>query len=460
MLLAYFEILNSSLLRSKIVLWDEYIRCNPYLLILDVILFLHFIVSWYLSYKKDGFKIDIWHVFVFKLFILPFFLLYPFNGSIYNYVSTGHHLFSYYKHIDLAFLITTIGYIAMYIGRHIANLNSKRSFLEIIFMPFEKMTENNIKNNISYHLLMFVGNFLILFVIYEQITNDVLFNPRAFFLKEHNLRPIYNVTLAIYPLLLVYVGTRFISDKSIKNGIIFSIHFVLSFFLGTRTSLLEPLLILVVLFYGTSPQFFTLRKIIGMGAIFLFLTFASVLLRSGSNAKNIKFERDLFHGNTYSDNRDFGWVLDKWNGQYLLGRTYVAGIMSLIPRKYSKFREKWAIGIYTSKIIGYNYKYFAGLRLGFFGEIFINFGIAGVTILGLILGYVLKKMDSFLKNTFRNEKDGIKAYAGLFAWNFIICLNVSNNFGALYSLVMIVSLMALIRQSLGFVSIIKKQHDQ
>jgi oligosaccharide repeat unit polymerase len=294
---------------------------------------------------------------------------------------------------------------------------------------------------------MLIGNLMILFVLYEQISNDVLFNPRAFFLKEHSLRPIYNVCLAVYPLLLVYVGIRFISKKSIKNGIIFSIHFILSFFLGTRTSLLEPLLILVVLFYGTSAEFFTLKRVVGVGAIFLFLTFASVLLRSGSGAKTMNFERDFFHGNTYSDNRDFGWILDKWSGQYLYGRTYIAGAMSLVPRKYSKFREKWAIGIYTSKVIGYNYKYFAGLRLGFFGEMFINFGLVGVIFLGMLLGFILRKMDHFLKKIFStNQKDVTKAYSGLFVWNFILCLNVSNNFGALYSLIIILFILSLMRQ--------------
>jgi len=339
----------------------------------------------------------------------------------------------------------------MYLGRQIANLNTRRSILETIFLPMERLTENNIKNNISYYFLMIIGNALIAFVIYTQLKNDVLFNPRAYFLKDHSLRPIYNVTLAIYPLLLVYVGVRFINSNTLQNRYLFLIHFILAFFLGTRTSLLEPLLLLVVLFYAAKPKLFNVRNIVFIITAFLMLTFFSVLLRSGASGKKVKFGEDFFHGNTYSDNRDFGWVLAKWNGQYLYGRTYMAGVMSVVPRKFSRFREKWAIGIYTSKVIGYNYKYFAGLRMGFFGEAFLNFGIVGVGLLGLLLGFVLKKLDDVIKHIFIVYGDPIKAYASFFAWNFVLCLNVSNNFGGFYSLVVIICLLAGIRQLAGYI---------
>lgn len=447
MFLATFEILNSPLLRSKIVLWDEYIRCNPYLLIVDAVFFIHFVFTWYRSYKHDGFKIDLWHVMVFKLFVLPFFILYPFNGSIYNFTSTGHHLFAYYKHIDIAFLITIVGYVCMYIGREAAKINTKRSLIEVFFAPLERLTENNIKNDVSYYTLMFIANALIVFVIYIQLKYDVLFNPRSYFLKDSSLRPIYNVAVTIYPLFLMYAGVRFINSNTFKNRIIFIVQFVLALFLGTRSSLLEPLLILVILFYASKPKIFTVRNILLIASTFVVLTFFSVLLRLGSEAKNMKIGKDFFHGNTYSDNRDFGWILAKWNGQYLHGRTYIAGAMSIVPRKFSRFREKWAFGIYTAKVIGYDYKYFAGLRLGFFGESFLNFGILGVMFLGLVLGFVLKKLDFFVKKTFMTLDDPIKAFAGIFAWNFIMCLNVSINFGALYSLMLIIVLSAGVRQA-------------
>lgn len=446
MFLVSFEILNTPFFERKITAWDNYIRCNPYLLGLVIILTCHFFLTWYLSYKRDGFKVDLWHVMVFKLFVLPFFLIYPFNGSIYNYISVGDHFFSFHRHIDIALLITTVGYICLYIGRKIASLNTKRSAAEIFFLPLERITERNIKNDISFYSLFIIGNLLILFVIYMQVVNGVLLNPRSYFLKDDNLRPLYNATLAIYPTLLIFSGFRLLSSNNFINRSLFGINFLLSFFLGTRSALLDPLLILIVFLYFKYPILFKLRNIVFIGVTFFLLAFTSMVLRNGQSInKKTDVGSDLLFGNTYSDNRDFGWILSKWNGQHLHGRTYIAGTMSIVPRKFSRFREKWALGIYTSKVIGFDYRSFPGLRPGFFGESFLNFGLMGVVGLGLFAGCVLRKMDMSIKSIFIRSGDPIASYSAFFAWNFLMCLNLSNNFGGLYSMIFTLLLLSAIR---------------
>ena len=105
---------------------------------------------------------------------------------------------------------------------------------------------------------------------------------------------------------------------------------------------------------------------------------------------------ELFYGNHLSDTRDFAWVLAFWDGDYVLGKTYLAGLFSFIPRFLSEFRQEWALSLYTNRLVGFDPSLHAGLRPGLFGEVYFNFSLIGVFCLGLILGYFLRYADSEL----------------------------------------------------------------
>lgn len=67
----------------NIELFDGIIRFNVYLLMLNVFLILCFFASWYLSYRKTGWKVDFYYLSFFqktKCFLLSIFKINKFNN--------------------------------------------------------------------------------------------------------------------------------------------------------------------------------------------------------------------------------------------------------------------------------------------------------------------------------------------------------------------------------------------
>jgi hypothetical protein len=134
-----------------------------------------------------------------------------------------------------------------------------------------------------------------------------------------------------------------------------------------------------------------LRYIILSGSTVLVLAVVISVLRAGGNLSGLLFKlSELIYGNTFSDLRDSAWFFSGWNGEYILGKNYLADFMVFIPSSMSSFRQEWSYGFYTVKVaFGQTIEEHAGLRIGFFGEIFANFGWFGVIVLGLIIGLPL-----------------------------------------------------------------------
>lgn len=127
----------------------------------------------------------------------------------------------------------------------------------------------------------------------------------------------------------------------------------------------------------------------------------------------------IFYGNNFSDTRDFAWILSYQNGEYFLGKTYIAGLISFIPKFISEFRSQWAISVATNKIVGFSPSEHAGLRPGMFGEVYFNFGILGVIFLGLIASYFLRYVDLQIKKSVVIHGDIIKSYSKTVIYGFI-----------------------------------------
>ena len=102
-------------------------------------------------------------------------------------------------------------------------------------------------------------------------------------------------------------------------------------------------------------------------------------------------DRILF-GNTIAGIRDFSVILECWDGNYMLGRNIIAGIISFIPKEYSQFRSSWNTASYTNNLVGLPDSH-PGLRGGLFSEPFLSGGYLGVVFTGLIFGYILAALD-------------------------------------------------------------------
>jgi oligosaccharide repeat unit polymerase len=108
-----------------------------------------------------------------------------------------------------------------------------------------------------------------------------------------------------------------------------------------------------------------------------------------------------FTGDNLIDVRDAAWVLSQWDFDPLLGRTYLGGLASMLPSGVFPQKKEWHLGLTGVRIVGWDDSKHFGLRITFFGEAFLNFGLAGIlalgTVLGLLFGTLLRAVHQAAK---------------------------------------------------------------
>ena len=93
-----------------------------------------------------------------------------------------------------------------------------------------------------------------------------------------------------------------------------------------------------------------------------------------------------FTGDNLIDVRDAAWVISRWDFDPLMGKTYLGGLVSMMPSGLFPQKKEWHLGLTGVRIVGWDPESHFGLRITFFGESFLNFGLAGVITLGIVLG--------------------------------------------------------------------------
>ncbi len=141
------------------------------------------------------------------------------------------------------------------------------------------------------------------------------------------------------------------------------------------------------------PRWILLGAFAGYIGLFCGLSgFTSILRqdRSALEGKNV-VEASLseaFLGDNLIDLRDAAWVFSHWNHDPLMGKTYLGGLVSMVPSGVFPLKKEWHLGLNCVRIVGWDPEEHFGLRITFFGESFLNFGWAGVCALALILGCI------------------------------------------------------------------------
>lgn len=105
---------------------------------------------------------------------------------------------------------------------------------------------------------------------------------------------------------------------------------------------------------------------------------------------------EAFMGDNLSDLRDGAWVMGEWNMEPLNGKTYLGGLAALFPSAIFPQKKEWYLGWIGLKIVQWPTEEHFGLRMSFFAESFLNFGLAGTiglaVFLGSYYGYLLKAL--------------------------------------------------------------------
>jgi hypothetical protein len=229
---------------------------------------------------------------------------------------------------------------------------------------------------------------------------------------------------------------------------------LMSLFGGARSALLGGIILYYItnIIYRSNLKQITIKYLIYiviMGMLLLTVFFYYGKARSGRfdilyTIENIEIE--LFYGGNFSELRDFAWLLSGWDGKYLYGKTFIAGIISFIPSFISDFRNEWNFGNFTKKITELGDEQF-GLRAGILGEPYFNFGIFGVIMGGFLLGFIIRGLDNFIAVKVREETEyNAKIYilSGMFLTSMIYSVLSTPSFFVNYILFSHLGVMILI----------------
>lgn len=400
---------------EKIELLDGLLCFNPYFMVLAVIVLGHFFYSWYKSYIETGWKLDVWHLTLFPSFILSCVIMYPFASSEMNFFATGTGYIQFSPYVEEAFFISLVGYFSMLLGKAYYIRRSHK------FGRFNFLS-NIVLTNICHSTVLYLWSLMcILFFVvsfYLSLREGMLFNGRGWFLTHPSYRFVGNFVTGIYVLCFSYIGMRLLSgmgrreDKYLLLGL-----FLSSIAWGSRSETFGPIFFLFSCWCYLNPTV-SLKKILGVGV----LIFVGVILLGvlrGQNGVQEDFldaialvGSNIFYGNSFSDVRDFAWMLSGFDGVYQMGITYISGFSSFLPSDIFPWRREYAMGVYTLELAGIPNitGEHPGLRGGPFFEMFFNFSYIGVIISGFVLGYLLERTDRGMRYYVEYERNVIKGY--------------------------------------------------
>ena len=367
---------------------------------------LHFFWSYYRNCYSKGYSMDVWH-FSLAMSVFTIHVMLPFSRSDLNIFALGPaFLTKAQEHVNESYFISAFGYLWLLVGGNLwrlhVGLNLKKRLSEWLEYP----TRGSLLLLQSGRLLLLHGLLASLILAgvlaYYFRAEGFGFNLRGLLLVQPELRPIAQFGAFYSVLMCSYCMVRFYLYRELLLLLPISVILTELLFFGERSNYLGIAMLPIMGLFITKGRKI---KLIWLAAGFLLaLVFAMALdaLRGGNfSAARVLggFALNVFFGNSFSDTRDFALVLGYWDHQLLLGKTYLAALMAFIPRVFSSFRDQWAYGVVTASIVGINPKEHPGLRIGAFGEAYLNFGLPAVLLLGLFAGAVLRLIDLRMKQS-------------------------------------------------------------
>jgi hypothetical protein len=409
---------------------------------LDVVAILLFSISYYRNCYRKGYRIDFWHVQLFLICVFPNMLMLPFAHSELNVVVLGADLAAVVAVLPVVFLITLVGYIAVLAGGFLWRLQLGLGLRKGVSKVLGVVPECSMMLMSSRDLLIFQAALclflqaLILSFYFSQ--NGFAFDLRSYTFANPVIRPIaliisnYSIIIASH-CLARYVDTK---EKSLLVCNLL-LAFGLAFF-GARSSLLIIYLNILICSVVKLRRNISLLRVVCLAAAVMIIGFYVGNVRGGDYslgglASSLLFL--LFYGNNFSDLRDFAWVYSAWDHTFWAGKTYLAAILAFVPRFVWQFRDTWGLGVVTASTVGFDPQVHPGLRPGAFGEGFFNFGLFGVVAVGLMLGIILRRVDTEVKRALApGHPSMMRAFASSNLLGVSGCLAVSAGFSSLYVL--------------------------
>jgi oligosaccharide repeat unit polymerase len=327
-------------------------------------------------------------------FFLPILLQYPFTFSPVNAVEMGVPAFdAYWPQVDRALRISLAGMAAFALSYAAASKRPRPNApTTFIARALSAWSQPGLLWASALGVIVVFG-----FLGAAGLVGAEGMRQRA--MATPVLRPIYNVAATILPLLIAIALLAAAERRKAALWVLAVLLLFPALLTGSRGVAFGGVMnyALAVLGYRALRRELPTRRLIAalpFAALILFFALYLGDVRTGQynvlvTAASAGFE--LFYGNNFSDLRDFAWLLGYWDGEWLGGRTQLAGLLGFVPSVLSPFRANWAWGRVSTDIVGLSMRELetahGGLRPGTFGELYLNFGLAGVVLGGLLLGY-------------------------------------------------------------------------
>jgi oligosaccharide repeat unit polymerase len=434
-------------------LFEGVIKFDPKLLALNCVLIFLFFRGWWVYYKKTGRNISFWYYMMFMYYFVPILFMYPFVSSELNFISVGsENISNIEKHSTEAYLTTLLGFTGVFLAKKTIEKNIIIGLLEtplrILHNSLGLLFRKSAKSSFASHTIGISIVFIFSAFLLFTISNGFIADPRPFFMKNAIYRPIYNFIVSVYGLILLIFGARLMKYDFFVDKLIFLLLVVFGFFLGARAPLILQIGSIFILFIIYKKNgYVSLFKLALFSLITLLLIIGiSILRRSAAvpegdltNNTLLVFATEIFYGNTFSDLRDFSWVIGYWDRERYYGLTYISAFLSFIPSALFEFREKYGIGKITVTILGMDTSVHAGVRPGIFGEMYLNFGLIGVLLFGYVWGYVVKRTDTIIFECKQNS-NVIRGVSALVCSHFLGYISTSAGFFSFYCILLLLLL--------------------
>ena len=412
------------------------------LYLLDALAIFSFAISYYLTCYRKGYRIDMWHSQMFMGIVMPNMLMLPFTRSELNYPILGNDFAAVQDVLPNVFLISLLGYLGILAGGfawriHIGLGTRKLAAQLLDIVPQCSMMLMSSRSVLVFQALLCMALQIMMLMLYFG-QNGFGFDLRAYTFAHPELRPValiisnYSIVIASHSL------ARYIDTK---EKVLLACTLLLSFgllFFGARSNILSIYIsILLCYLIKLRTRVSLLRIVVTASAMILVVLYLGSV-RSGQYSLGTFFSllaALLLYGNTFSDLREFAWVDAVWDHQFWMGKTYLAALMSFVPRFVSQFRDTWGMGAATATTLGFDPHEHPGVRPGSFGESYFNFGLPGVMIVGLILGIMWRYIDIYTKKNLAPQRFSMmRAFAFTNLTIVSGAIAITSNASALYVL--------------------------
>jgi oligosaccharide repeat unit polymerase len=401
-----------------------------------------FLLSYYRQCYRKGYRVDFWYSQLFLACVFPNMIMLPFAKSELNVLVLGSDLRAVVEVLPKIFLITMLGYVAVLAGGGLWRLRAGLGLREDAARILEIVPRCSMMLMSSRGILLFQAALCLamqLFILSLYFSSSgFAFDLRSYTFENPALRPValvisnYSIVIASH-CLARYVDTK----ERILLLCTFGLTFGLVFF-GARGNLIAIYINVLLCYFVMRRKTVSLFRIAILSMFALVFVFYLGSVRSGEYSPTgfvDSFVTLLFYGNNFSDLRDFAWVYSAWDHVSWAGKTYLAAIMSFVPRFASGFRDTWAMGVKTASTVGFDPQVHPGLRPGVFGESFFNFGWPGVVAIGLMVGFILRRVDTDVKRAFSSSQPSMqRAFAATMLLSVSGCLAISAGLSGLYTL--------------------------